>query len=149
MRLLRPQSLSSLVVLALAVIALPLIAALVTAGVQLRQISAASERIVAEGVATTRQTQRLAALHALLEGRAGRALVLGPEVLGGYAEQDAELAGVERGIADYLRNAEGRVALERFTQLRTGILARLRAGTATQADVETTFDQMERMAGVV
>jgi two-component system sensor histidine kinase GlrK len=149
MRLLRPQSLSSLVMLALAIIALPLIAALVTAGVQLRQLGEASGRIVAEGVATTRQAQRLAALHTLLEGRAGRALVLGPQVLGGYAEQDAESAAVERGIADYLRNAEGRVALERFTQLRTGILARLRAGTATQADVETTFDQMERMANVV
>ena len=105
MRLLRPQSLSSLVVLALAIIALPLIGALVTAGVQLRQLSRASERMVAEGVAITREAQRLAALHALLEGRAGRALVLGPEVLDSYAEQDAELAEVERVIADYLEPA--------------------------------------------
>ena len=51
MKLLRPRSLSSLVLLALAIIALPLIAALVTAGVQMRQLSAANERIVAEGAA--------------------------------------------------------------------------------------------------
>jgi two-component system sensor histidine kinase GlrK len=149
MRLLRPQSLSSLVVLALAIIALPLIGALVTAGVQLRQLSQASERMVAEGVAITREAQRLAALHTLLEGRAGRALVLGPEVLDSYAEQDAELAEVERVIADYLRNDEGRAALDRFSRLREGMLARLRAGTATQDDVLATFEQMERMAGVV
>ena len=54
-----------------------------------------------------------AALHALLEGRAGRALVLGPEVLDSYAEQDAELAEVEGVIADYLRNDEGRAAPHR------------------------------------
>ena len=50
MKLLRPQSLSSLVLLALAIIALPLIAALVTAGIQLQQLSTANARIVAESV---------------------------------------------------------------------------------------------------
>ena len=58
MRLLRPQSLSSLVLLALAIIGLPLIAALVIAGLQLRQLAAESERIVADAVAVTRVNQR-------------------------------------------------------------------------------------------
>ena len=53
MNLLRPRSLSALVLLGLAIIAVPLVAALVTAGVQMRRLSETSERIVADGVVAT------------------------------------------------------------------------------------------------
>ena len=78
-----------LVLLALAIIALPMMAALVIAAVQLRQLGAASERIVAEGMAATRVTQRLAAQQALLEGQSRRYLVLeNPDVLQPYLGTD-------------------------------------------------------------
>jgi two-component system sensor histidine kinase GlrK len=150
MKVLRPQSLSSLVLLALAIIALPMIAALVTAGVQLRQVGTASERIVAESVIATRLTQRLAAQHVALRGQAARYLVLErPDVLEAYVKRDAELAEVERDLALYVRNAEGSASLERFSVLRGRVLERIRGGTATQADLDVDFDQMQRMTGVV
>jgi two-component system sensor histidine kinase GlrK len=150
MRLLRPQSLSSLVLLALAIIALPMMVALVIAAVQLRQLGAASERMVAEGMAATRVTQRLAAQQTLLEGQSRRYVVLeNPDVLQPYEDRHAELAEIERDIFAYLSNPEGRAALERFAQLRAGVLERIRAGTATQEDIGADFVQMQRMAGVV
>ena len=152
MKLLRPRSLSSLVLLALAIIALPLIAALVTAGVQMRQLSAANERIVAEGAAATR-TQELLAQSAVLERLMGVYQRLGdPRVLEGYAKEDATLREVEQNLAGQLRQEEARVALREFTALRTRISGRLLDAPANPPDFEQLlrdFAELEQLAGVI
>ena len=63
----RPRSLNTRLLLGLAIIAAPLLAALVTAAVQLRRLSESSERLVTEGVQATRLTQDLFAQSASLE----------------------------------------------------------------------------------
>jgi hypothetical protein len=70
MNLLRPRSLSAMVLLGLAIFVLPLVGALVMAGLQMRQLAAISGRIVADSVATTRLTQELVAETMLLDRRA-------------------------------------------------------------------------------
>src|SRR5688500_11758208 len=152
MKLLRPRSLSSLMLLALAIIALPLIAALVTAGVQMRQLSAANERIVAEGAAATR-TQELLAQSAVLERLMGVYQRLSdPRVLEGYAKEDVTLREVEQNLAGQLRQEEARVALRDFTALRTRISSRLLDAPAYPPDFEQLlrdFAQLEQLAGVI
>ncbi|MDQ2639732.1 MAG: HAMP domain-containing histidine kinase [Pseudomonadota bacterium] len=153
MKLLRPQSLSSLVLLALAIIALPLITALVTAGVQLRQLVASSERIITEGVTATRRSQEQAAA---VSSQARLYLLLDPETLNtyqdqlkSYMDQDARLDDIGRYLSAYLRDAEARAALAEFDTLRAGMSERVRAGTAVQSEIDAGFERLRRIASLV
>jgi two-component system sensor histidine kinase GlrK len=153
MKLLRPRSLSSLVLLALAIIALPLIAALVTAGVQLRQLSAANTRIVAEGVADTRLTQELSAETAELKRLLGAyEALLDPRVREAYASQNARLSELEQDLAGQLRQEEARAALRDFTAHRTRVSTRLLDAAANAPDYDQLragFGQMEQLGRVI
>lgn len=150
MKVLRPRSLSSLVLLALAIIALPLLAALVTAGVQLRQLGSASERIVAEGVAATRLIQALYAQSNVVYRPLRMYTVLeDPALLDTYARQDARLAAIEADLTAYLRDADARAALAQFSALRTRIGRRIREGEVVAADIDAGFERLERLADAV
>lgn len=150
MKLLRPRSLSSLVLLALAVIVLPLTAALATAGIQLRQLVAASERIISDGVAATRLTQRLFAQNAVVSRQAELYLVLeNPEMLDTYAAQEARLAEIERELSGYLSNPQAQTALAGFTAARSRLGGRLRAGTMALDELESASEPMRRSADIV
>ena len=150
MKLLRPGSLSSLVLLALAIIALPLVAGLVTASVQLRQLGTAGERIIAEGVAATRLSQELFAQTNFMWRRLRILLVIDrAELLESHAEEDARLVEIERNLSAYLRNEEARRALRDYSALRSSIGVRIRSGTARIDDVEADVDRMLRIADVV
>ncbi|HLG53389.1 MAG TPA: hypothetical protein VI339_05715, partial [Steroidobacteraceae bacterium] len=59
MAILRPRSLSGLLSAALLLIVLPLAAAVVYGGVQLRQLSRTSDALVRDSIALTQQTQAL------------------------------------------------------------------------------------------
>src|SRR5690348_5214301 len=99
MKLLRPRSLSALVLAGLAIIVLPLIAALALAGLQMRQLSEDSRRIVANSVVTTRLNRDLFTLRADLDRRVKYFEVLkDPEGLKAYLTQDAKLADIERSL---------------------------------------------------
>ena len=67
MRWARPQSLSGLMLLGLALIAVPLLVAVLKAALQMRQIAATSEKLVVEGVRATRASQELFAEIAAVE----------------------------------------------------------------------------------
>jgi two-component system sensor histidine kinase GlrK len=149
MKLARPGSLSSLVLLALAIIALPLVAGLVTAGVQLRQLSASGQLIIAEGVAATRLTQDLYAQTNFMWRRLRILLVIGsPELAEAHAQEDARLAQTEASLAAYLRNEAARSALRDFTALRTAVGVRIRGGARIE-DIDAEVDRMLRAAEVV
>jgi two-component system sensor histidine kinase GlrK len=153
MKLLRPRSLSSLVLLALAIIALPLIGALVTAGVQLQQLTQASARIVDAGVAATRLTQRLFNQSAVLERQLGVYQRLGdPRVLEAYATSDARLRATEQELAAGRLPDEARRALREFTALRGRISAQLLNAPLVPPDygqLLAGLGSMEQLAGVV
>ena len=121
----RPRSLSGLVLLGLAIIALPLVAGLVTAGLQMRRLAETSERIVTEGVIATRLTQELFAQSVPLERQVRLYQVLGdPKLIQTYASQDSRLQEIETRLDQQLRFEAAHDSLRRFTELRSNISAR-------------------------
>jgi two-component system sensor histidine kinase GlrK len=152
MKLLRPRSLSSLVLVALAIIALPLIGALVTAVVQLRQLVAASETIIDEGVTATQRSQEQSAavfsqerLYLLMDP----SLSTYPDQLKSYTDQDARLDEIGRYLSGYLRDEEARAALAEFDSLRARISAHIRGGNAAMIDSNADFGRLRGIASMV
>ena len=92
MRWLRPKSLTGLMLLGLALLALPLLVAIVTAALQFRRLSTTGQKIVIEGVTAARESQRLFSEIDSLERTARLYDVLDdPRLLQLYKHQDALL----------------------------------------------------------
>lgn len=143
---LRPRSLSALALLGLAIIALPLIAALAWAGLQMRQVSERSARIVADGVAATRLTQELFAQSALLERQIRLYQVLEtPQLLETYAAQDAKLRDIEQRLATQLPPGAARETLALLTRQRQQITTQMLAPTGPARDFEGLLADFARM----
>ncbi len=105
MRFRRPKSLSGLLLIGFALVAVPLLVAVVNATIQMRQLAQQSEEQVRHGVETTRHTQALFQGVTTLERTARLYQVLGDEKLKAVfarhrAEFDANLAALERVQAD-------------------------------------------------
>src|SRR5690349_2923083 len=153
MNLLRPRSLSALVLLGLAIIALPLVAALVTAGVQMRWLAETSERIIADGVVATRLTRDLFAQTSSLERQMNvyRAL-LDQRLLESYATLDARLRQTESQLAEQLRDTEVSKSLGEFSQLRQAISAQMLGAATRPPDYErlqADFVRMQQVTGTL
>ncbi len=122
----RPRSLSGLVLLGLALIALPLVAALVTGAVQMRRLAEASELIVAEGVQGTRLTQDLFAQSTLLERQLRLYQVLGDaKIVEAYATLDSRLADIEEQLRRQMRSDQAHSQVNQHQALREDISARM------------------------
>jgi two-component system sensor histidine kinase GlrK len=149
MNLLRPRSLSALVLLGLAIIALPLVAALVTAGVQMRRLSETSERIIADGVVATRLTQELFAQSSSLERQLRLYQVLkDAKLIEAYATQDARLRDIEIRLAKQLRLEDARRALQEFSRLRDQASAQILVAAQQAPDYEHLLGDFTRMQQV-
>jgi len=136
MKLLRPRSLSALVLLGLAIIALPLIAALVTSGLQMRKLTETSEQIVDDGVAAARLTQDLVAQSEQLY-RLLLQYQIDPVLFReNFATQDAKLRTSEAELAKKLRLAEARDALQKFSTLHDRITSRALAADRQAQDFQ-------------
>jgi two-component system sensor histidine kinase GlrK len=153
MNVLRPRSLSALVLLGLIIIALPLVAALVTTGVQMRRLSETSERIIADGVVATRLTQELFAQASLLERQVRLYQVLGDATLiETYATQDARLREIETRLGRQLRLSEARSALLEFSRMRGNASAQLLNARRQAPDFDrllADFGRMQQLASTV
>ncbi len=126
MTFLRPRSLSSLVLLGLAIVALPLVAGLITAGVQMRRLAETSERIVAEGVRGTRLTQDLFTQSAQLERQLRLYQVLADEkLLPTLKTQEARLQETEADLLGQMRSESAQSMLREIGLLRERVDARL------------------------
>ena len=146
MTFLRPRSLSSLVLLGLAMIALPLVAALITAGVQLRQLAETSEHIVADGVLATRLMQEMFAQSSSLERQLRLYQVLGDaKLIQAYATQDARLRDSETRLLNQLRMESARSALREFSRLRNGISTQMLGAGQRPPDYEMLLGDFARM----
>src|ERR1700693_6234276 len=89
MRWLLPKSLNGFLLLGLSVLAGPLLLAILNATVQMRHLADSSQRLVADGVQTTRLSQDLYAQIALLERSAKLYQVLGDAtVLAAFRDHD-------------------------------------------------------------
>src|ERR1700728_4802355 len=95
----RPKSLSGLMLTGLVLIAVPLLAAILTALVQKRDLATTGQKIIVEGVTAARASQALFAQIASLERTARLYYVLNdPKLLDVYRSQDSGLTVSERQL---------------------------------------------------
>ncbi len=133
----RPRSLNGRLLLGLTIIAVPLLAALVTAAVQLRRLSDSSERLVVEAVQSTRLAQDLFAQTASLERSLRLYQVIGgATLLDAYRAHDKRLETIETQLQSHLRSPEARAAIGRYSRLRAGVSDRVLRGTGPSLQFE-------------
>lgn len=152
MRWFRPKSLSTLMLLGLAVIAVPLLVAIVNAALQMRRLADTSRELVIEGVSTARSSQDLKSQIDSLE-RAAQLYQVLPDpklkLLDLYREQDAQLSETRRNLSEQLRALPGRQALDDFGMLEQSIGAALLAGPNDAnklADLSQRFGRLRGLA---
>jgi two-component system sensor histidine kinase GlrK len=115
----RPKSLHGFLLLGLAIIALPLLAAMLNATVQMRRLTLASQRLVIESVQTTRLTQNLYSRITSLDRAARLYRVMGSTtVLAAYREHDAALGSTLRELREVLRGPEALAAVDAVERAR-------------------------------
>jgi two-component system, NtrC family, sensor histidine kinase GlrK len=149
MTYLRPRSLSGLVLLGMAIIVLPLVAAMVAAGVQMRRLAETSERIVDQGVQSTRLTQELFTQSILLERQLRLFQVLGDsKLIEAYSAEDTRLNEVELQLRQHMRLESARVSLGEFTQLRDASGAQMRVAATVPPAYSTLLANFARMQQV-
>jgi two-component system sensor histidine kinase GlrK len=146
---LRPRSLSGLILLGFAAIALPLLLGTFSAAVEMRNLSAASERLVANGVAATQYTQALVRQVASLERTARLYQILRrPSLLQIFRQNRALLGTTLEGLED-LPGDPGRAAV--IGRMRTNSAA-IETGLASSSaaginEALRQFTQLSRDAG--
>ncbi len=154
MNLPRPRSLNALVLLGLAIFVLPLVAALLLAVLQMTQLTATTDRIVAGSVATTRKTQELVTETQLLERRAQvYAAVTDPLVLEPYEKAFQGLAGIEKSLDAILPGKDARDALVQFSTQRANVSTQIVAAQKSPEDFERvlrpTFTRLKQALDLV
>jgi two-component system sensor histidine kinase GlrK len=124
MRWLLPKSLNGFLLLGLIVLAGPLLLAILNATVQMRHLADSSQRLVADGVRTTRLSQDLYAQIALLERSAKLYQVLGDAtVLAAFHDHDQRLGAIVAALRGQLRTPDAKAQLARLTDKQTQIRA--------------------------
>src|SRR5688572_5735382 len=150
MRWARPKSLSGLMLLGLALIAGPLLVAVVDAAIQIRSQSRDSQELVQDGVRTARLTQSMFADIASL-GRLVRLYqILGDaKVLDTYRETDQRLAQTRTDLAGVLDDPATRNDLEQFATMHNEIAGAVGAtppGSTAFASISGRIDRLNELA---
>lgn len=105
--------------LGLALIALPLLIAIVNAGLQMRSLADTGQKIVVEGVTSARASQEIFALIASLERTARLYEVLkDPKLIDIYTGQDARFSATRAQLYRQLRDTPARQTLEELGNLQ-------------------------------
>jgi two-component system, NtrC family, sensor histidine kinase GlrK len=131
MRWLRPKSLSSLMLLGLAVIAVPLLVAILNAALQMRRLADTSRELVVEGVSTARSSQDLKSQIDSLDRTARLYQELGNQKdLDAYRTQDTQLTETRRNLAAQLKSKPALQALDTLGKLQGTISNMLLAAPA-------------------
>ena len=103
MRLPRPKSLTGLMLLGLALIAGPLLVAVVDAAIQIRSLAKASEELVDEGVKSARWSQSLFAdINSLRRTVSLYQVLADPKLLKTFRDTDQRLATTRSELAKLL-----------------------------------------------
>lgn len=108
--------------LGLALIAVPLLVAVVDAGLQIRALADAGQTLVKEGVSAARMSQSLSDQIGTLERTARQYAVLSePKLLLLYRERDEQLSSTRVQLQQQLRRPSAREALESLGELQGAI----------------------------
>src|SRR6267378_4045442 len=117
----RPKSLTGLMLVGLALIAVPLLVAILTAVLQIRNLADTGQKIVIQGVAGARASQKLFGQIASLERTARLYDVLGkPQFLDVYRTQD-ELLSTTREQLNVQATSDTRRTLEEIGVLQRSL----------------------------
>jgi two-component system sensor histidine kinase GlrK len=153
MRWPRPKSLTGLMLLGLALIAGPLLVAVVDASIQLRSLSKASQDLVIEGVKTARLSQSLFADINSLERTVRLYQVLGDvKLLEAYRNTDKSLADTREELARLLDAEPTRRGLEDFSAMHNEIARAVVStppGSATFATILARIDRLNDLANAI
>ncbi len=118
--------------LGLAVIAVPLLVAILNAALQMRRLADTSRELVIEGVSTARSSQDLKSQIDSLDRTAQFYQVLAdPKLLDVYRTQNGQLADTRRNLAAQLTSQPARQALDRLGKLQEAIGTELLGAPAT------------------
>ncbi|HEY6456456.1 MAG TPA: HAMP domain-containing sensor histidine kinase [Steroidobacteraceae bacterium] len=145
MRFLWPRSLSGLMLLGVAVIAVPLLVAIFNAALQIQQLADSSRTVASEGIGSARASEDLMSEVLLLE-RATVLVLADPKLRDVYREHDAQLTASREQLAHQLRSAAGREALTQLGAMQNRIAATVLASGATSATVGATLPQFDAMS---
>lgn len=112
--------------LGLALIAIPLLIAILNAGLQIRKLADQSQQLVTEGVRAARASQELFAQIGSMERTAGLYQVLGDRnLLEVIRRQDERLTGTRAQLAEHLRTDGARATLAELGRVQGTIVAAL------------------------
>lgn len=139
--------------LGLALIAGPLLVAVVDAAIQLRSVSRASQDLVMEGVQTARLSQSLFADIVSLQRTAELYQVLGrTTLLDTYRATDQRLASTRSQLALLLTDESTRRSLEDFSTMHNGIsnsVTTTPAGSPMFTSIIERFDRLRELATAI
>jgi len=125
--------------LGLAVIAVPLLVAILNAALQIRALADTSRQLVSEGRVTARVSQELISRVARIERTAQVYRVLAdPKVAEAYREQSLQLANSRAQLEQQLRSAQARAALGEMSTIQRMIDAAVLSGARTAIDGAVT-----------
>ena len=118
----RPKSLSSLMLLGLVVVAVPLLIAIVNAALQMRRLADTSRELVVVGVSTARATQDLKSQIDSLDRTSQQyQVLLNDNLLELYKEQDSQFSQTRTKLTQNLTSASARQSLETLGRLEASI----------------------------
>jgi two-component system, NtrC family, sensor histidine kinase GlrK len=147
MRFFWPKSLSGLMLLGVAVIAVPLLVAISNAALQIQQLADASRTIAAEGIGAARASEDLMSEVLLLE-RATRLyqVLANPDLLLAYREHDAQLTTSRMQLERQLRSRADSEALAQLGALQRQIASEVMSATANSGTVGVTLPQFAELS---
>jgi two-component system, NtrC family, sensor histidine kinase GlrK len=147
MRFLWPKSLSGLMLLGVAVIAVPLLVAISNAALQIQQLADSSRTVASDGIGSARASEDLMSEVLLLERATSLYQVLADrKLLDVYREHDAQLMASRQRLARQLRSTAGLQALAELGALQNQIAAQVLADGASSTMVGETRPQFARMS---
>ena len=146
---LRPRSLSGLILLGFAAIAIPLLLGTFSAAVEMRNLSAASERLVANGVAATQYTQAIVRQVASLERTARLYQILRrPSLLPVFQQNRAVLDTTLDGLEDLPGDPDRAAVIGRMRTDATSIESGITSPNAIAInEALRQFTQLSKDAG--
>jgi two-component system, NtrC family, sensor histidine kinase GlrK len=134
----RPKSLSGLMLLGLALIAVPLLVAILNAVLQIRDLAETGQKIVVQGVTGARASQALFEQIASLERTARlHAVLKDPKQLDQYATDDDALTATREQL-QHLATSDARQTLEELGQLQRSI-----RNVVTQAPADPAAEESD------
>jgi two-component system sensor histidine kinase GlrK len=153
MRFLQPNSFPRLLVVGFAMVALPLILALVNNALSINQFASRSQRAVQQAVQSTQASRQLAELLAALERNARQMAILGDRsLLDAYEANRAALLEVAKAFETLPFDAEQRAALDEILRGEATVHAALKstAGAAALQGSGETFARLgSRALGII